>query len=38
MQALHCVQEYGGLEHCPDEITATVVEIEQFTMSEVSYI
>ena len=29
-------QEYGALEYCPDEITATVLEIEQLTMSEVS--
>lgn len=27
-------KEYGGLEHCPDEVTAVVVEVEQLTMSE----
>lgn len=30
------LQEYGGLEYCPDEITATVLEMEQLTMSEVN--
>ena len=35
---LGCIhlQEYGGLENAPDEIKATVVEMEQLTMSEVS--
>lgn len=28
-------QEYDGLENCPNEITATLVEMEQFTMLEV---
>ena len=29
-------QEYGGLENVPEEIKATVVEMEQLTMSEAS--
>ena len=28
-------QEYGGLENAPEEIKATIVEMEQLTMSEV---
>ena len=30
-------QEYGGLENAPEEIKATVVEMEQLTMSEASW-
>lgn len=30
------LQEYGGLENAPELIKATVVEVEQLTMSEAS--
>lgn len=29
-------KDYGGLEFCPEEVTATVLEMEQLTMSEVN--
>lgn len=29
------LQEHGGLDNAPEEIKATVVEMEQLTMSEV---
>lgn len=32
--SLYVIQEYGGLENAPGEIKATMVEMEQLTMSE----
>ena len=29
------IQEYGGWESCPHVITANVLEMEQFSMTEV---
>ena len=31
-----CLQEYGGLEHCPDTITAKILEMDARSQSEVS--
>mgnify|MGYP001792887239 CR=1 FL=1 len=30
------MKEYGGLEFCPETITAHIVEIEAFTQTEVN--
>lgn len=31
------IHEYGSLERCPETITATVVEIDGFTVTEVNW-
>ena len=31
-----CLQEYGGLEYCPDTITAKILEMDARSQSEVS--